>query len=270
MDDAPPRNGTGPSTVGEVHRVPAHRRRWRRLAEFGGLVVGAALFTWLHDLAGTDIAAATAHAHALQSVERALGVNVESAANHWLAASPALSVAAVWYYRLYYLPFIGVLLWVLLRHADDYRTVRNTMIVMAALALVIFWLLPMSPPRFALPGIVDIVAQRDIIAGAASRDLSNGQNHFSAFPSMHVGWSALSAYAAWLVLRRRHPRAGLLVWLYPAAMVGVVITTGNHYVLDVVGTAVLFAAAIAAAAVLPAMVAGWHRPRDGSTPYRSS
>jgi hypothetical protein len=215
--------------------------------ELAGLAVGVVLFTWLHNLAGTDVAAATANAHALQSVERALGLDIEPAANRWLAASPALSIAAVWYYRLYYLPLAGALLWLLFRHAADYRTVRNTLLVMAVLALLIFWLLPMSPPRFALPGIVDIVAQRDVVAGAASRDLTNGQNHFSAFPSLHVGWSALSAYATWRVLRRNHPRASLLVWLHPVIMVAVVITTGNHYVLDVAGTAALLTFSIAAA-----------------------
>lgn len=244
----------------------ARRRGWRRPAiELAGLAAGAVLFTWLHNLAGTDVAAATANAHVLQSMEHALRLDVELAANHWLAASPALSIAAVWYYRLYYLPLAGVLLWVLFRHADDYRTVRNTLLVMAGVALVIFWLLPVSPPRFALPGIVDVVAQRDVIAGAAARDLSNGQNHFSAFPSLHVGWSALSAYAAWRVLRRRHPRASLLVWLHPVIMIAVVITTGNHYVLDVAGTAALLAISVTAAT----MVGRW-RPLAAEATHRGA
>jgi hypothetical protein len=44
---------------------------------------------------------------------------------------------------------------------------------------------PRSPPRFALPGVVDIVADHDIVAGHASRDVGNGQNHYSAMPSLH-------------------------------------------------------------------------------------
>jgi membrane-associated phospholipid phosphatase len=105
----------------------------------------------------------------------------------------------------------------------------------------------MSPPRFALPGIVDLVARHDLFGSTASVDLANGQNHFSATPSLHVGWSALCAYAAWLALRRGHPRLALLGWLFPAVMVVVVITTGNHYVLDVVGSAVLLTVSIGAA-----------------------
>jgi membrane-associated phospholipid phosphatase len=73
-------------------------------------------------------------------------------------------------------------------------------------------------------------------------------------PSLHVGWSALAAYAAWLVLHDRHPRAALLVWLFPALMVVDVFATGNHYVLDVVGSALLLVASIATAR-------GWSRLR---------
>jgi len=148
---------------------------------------------------------ATANAHALQAVERALGLGIEPAANHWLAGSPVLTQVAVWCYRLYYIPLAGVLLWVLFLYPEQYRRVRVTLIVMAAVALLLFWLLPMSPPRLAMPGIVDVVAQHDVLTGA-SRDLSSGQNHFSAFPSLHVGWSALCAYGAWRAIRGTHPR----------------------------------------------------------------
>ena len=157
-------------------------------------------------------------------------------------------------YRLYYLPLAVVLLWVLFRRHTLYPTVRRALVVMASLALLIFWLFPVSPPRFALAGVVDIVVQHDLFAGGASRDLTNGQNLFSAMPSLHVGWSALGAYAAWLALRGQHPRAALIAWLFPGIMVGVVITTGAHYVVDVVGSAALLTVSIAVAT-------GWDRWR---------
>lgn len=221
---------------------------WRPAAELTGLVIGVMLFSWLHNLAGTDVAAATSNAQALQSVEGSLHLNIELAANHWLAKHLLLVHLAVLYYRLYYLPLVGVLLWLLFRHTEVYPTVRRILMVMAALALLAFWLVPMSPPRFALTGIVDIVAQHDIVGGGASRDLTMGQNHFSAMPSLHVGWSALCAYAAGLVLRGKHPRLALLVWLFPIVMVAVVLATGNHYVLDVAASLALLAISIAAAA----------------------
>ena len=234
-------------------------RDWRRRAvEVAGLLVGSALFSWLHNLAGTDVRSATLNARRLQSVERSLHLDIEIGANHWLVQHPALIQPAVAYYRLYYLPLAVVLLWVLFRHARVYPTVRRTLIVMAPLALLVFWLLPMSPPRFALGGIVDIVARHDLSSGGGSRDLTNGQNHFSAMPSLHVGWSALCAYAAWLALRDTHPRLALLAWLFPTIMIGVVITTGNHYVLDVAGGLLLLAISIATARA-------WDRWRPATT-----
>lgn len=254
------RHPVEPSPNPAPHRLLVDGR-WRRpVIELACLVIGVGLFSWLHNLAGTDVAAATANAHALQSVERALDLDVEVSANHWLAGHAVLVTAAVLWYRLYYLPLAGVLLWLLFRHPQTYRVVRRTLTVMAPLALLVFWLVPVSPPRFALPGIVDIVATHDLFGSTASVDLANGQNHFSAMPSLHVGWSALCAYGAWLALRPRHSHLALLVWLFPAIMVAVVIATGNHYVLDVLGSAVLLALSIGAARA-------WeHLGRQPSTP----
>src|SRR5436190_17399242 len=127
-----------------------------------------------------------ANAAALQSTERILHLDVERAVNGWLTGHPALIQLAVYNYRLYYGVLVGVLLWAYVRHAEVYRVVRRTLLAMMALALPIFWLLPMSPPRFALPGIVDIIAEHDIIGGHAARETGTGQNHHSAMPSMHV------------------------------------------------------------------------------------
>jgi hypothetical protein len=186
--------------------------------------------------------------------EVAILVSVELAANRWLSAHEVLISPAVLGYRLYYVVVLGVLVWVFLRHFEVYRRARRTFVTMACLALVVFWTLPMSPPRFSLPGTVDIVAENDVVGGRASRDPGNGQNHFSAMPSLHVGWSAWCAYVVWSALRTTHPRAALLAWAFPLAMVADVIATGNHYVLDVVGSAVLLLASIAAASVWGSLV----------------
>ncbi|MGW2191693.1 phosphatase PAP2 family protein, partial [Streptosporangium sp. NPDC001682] len=45
--------------------------------------------------------------------------------------------------------------------------------------------------------------------------------------------------------RASHPRTALLSWLFPLGMAVVVLITGNHYVLDIAGSAVLLAVSIA-------------------------
>ncbi|WP_433365049.1 phosphatase PAP2 family protein [Actinoplanes sp. CA-142083] len=225
------------------------RRRVAVLVEMVLLVSAFLLFTRLHAAAGTSRAAATAHARQLQSVEGVLHLNIELTANRWLAGHPTLIPAAVCFYRLYYAVLLAVLVWVYVRHTEVYGQVRRTLLAMMFLVLPVFWALPVSPPRFALPGIVDIVAEHDLFGSTASRDLANGQNHFSAMPSMHVGWSAWCAYAVWAALRATHPRPALLAWGFPLVMAAVVLTTGNHYLLDIAGSAALLATAVGVAAL---------------------
>ncbi|WP_202610559.1 phosphatase PAP2 family protein [Herbidospora solisilvae] len=202
-------------------------RLLRIVGEFALLVFVFLLFSRLHAAAGEGVAAeATANALVLQSWERALGLDIEVAANQWLTAHPAFIQPAILYYRLYYVVLAAVLVWLFLRRPDVYVRVRGTMMLMLGLALVVFFTIPMSPPRFALPGIVDIVGSR-------------GANLYSAFPSLHFGWSLWAAYAVWAA----RPRLAVLAWAFPVGMAVVVVVTGNHYVLDLVASVVLLAVA---------------------------
>jgi hypothetical protein len=228
------------------------------LVEVIGLLLWFLLFTLLHSAVGSDLAAATANALAIQSAEHAVHIDIERSANDWLAGHLVLSHAAVYLYRLYYAVLAGALLWVFLRHADVYRKVRRTLVAMMVLILPVYWAAPMSPPRFAEPGVVDIVARYDIL-GHSSRDTGNGQNPLTAMPSLHVGWSLWCAYAVWSALRVAHPRLALLSWIFPLLMAADVLATGNHYVLDVAGSIVLLAGAIVAASM-------WGRLADRRRP----
>lgn len=225
-------------------RRPPRVTRPRALVELIGLLLWFVVFARLQSAAGQDVVTATANALALQSAERALHIDIAASVNHWLAGHLVLSHLAVYVYRLYYVVVAGVLLWVFLRHAEVYRQVRRTLVAMMVLVLPVYWLVPMSPPRFAVPGVVDIVATYDIF-GHASRDTG----HFTAMPSMHVGWSLWCAYAVWSALRATHPRLALLSWIFPLLMTAVVLTTGNHYVLDVAGGVALLVVSIAAASI---------------------
>jgi hypothetical protein len=206
-------------------------------AELLILGVTVLLFARVHASVGLDGSVATANARHLQSLERALRLDVEVTANHWLVARPGLAVAAAYFYRLYYAALVGVLAWAWLRHPDTYVKARRTLLAMAVIALLVYWAVPMSPPRFSLPGVVDVVTQHDILGGRAQQ--AGGAGTYSAMPSMHVGWSALCAYTAWIALRPTRPYLTWTAWLFPALMTVVVIGTGNHYVLDVVGSALL-------------------------------
>jgi len=234
------------------------------LVEVAVLLLVILAFTRLHSAAGTDAAArAAANAAALQAVERALGLDITLAVNRWLVEHPALVKPAVYYYRLYYLVIVGVLVWVFVRHPGDYVRVRRVLVVMTLLALPVFWALPMSPPRFAVPGVVDIVTEHDILGGEASHVIATGRNLYSAMPSMHTAWSLWCGYAAWYALRARHSRLAVLPWLFPLGMAAVVLATGNHYVLDIAGSVTLLLAAVGAVSAWERLAArGRPRPRS--------
>jgi hypothetical protein len=231
------------------------------LTELILLLLWFLLFTRLHATAGKDLAAATANALGLQSIEHAVHIDIERSANGWLAGSLVLSHLAVYLYRLYYAVVAAILLWVFIRHADVYRKVRRTMVAMTVLVLPVYWAAPMSPPRFALPGAVDIVARYDIL-DRASRESWTSPGQYTAMPSLHVGWALWCGYTVWSALRGTHPRLALLSWLFPLLMAADVLATGNHYVLDIAGSVVLLAVSIVAASMWENFLARWRRARS--------
>ncbi len=224
-------------------------RAWRAAANVIVLSLWLTAFALIHAALGKDAAVATANAQALLSVEHHLHIDIERTANAWLAAHLALSHLAVYTYRLYYIAVAGVLIWAFSRNAEVYLHVRRVLIAMTALALPVYWAVPMSPPRFAMAGMVDIVAVYDIFPPTSA-----GPGSYSAMPSLHVGWALWCAYAAWCMIRIRHPRLALLPWLFPALMTAVVLGTGNHYVLDVAGSVVLVAVSVAVATLLSRLI----------------
>ena len=236
---APP----GAATDRSVPDGRVRRRSTEAVLEAVLLVVVLWVFDRVHSVVATDVDVASANAGALQAVERVLHLDVVLGVNRWLVDHPALVTPAVLVYRLYYVVLLGVLVWVFVRHPERYRHVRRVFVALCGLALLVYWAVPMSPPRFALAGAVDVIAENDILGRHAVRTASS----YTAMPSVHVAWSAWAAYAAWYVLRGRRPRAALLVWAFPALMVAVVFATANHYVLDVVGSAAVLAGAIGVA-----------------------
>ncbi|MGW3964713.1 phosphatase PAP2 family protein [Amycolatopsis sp. NPDC005003] len=218
---------------------------FRAAGELVFLLLWFLLFARLDAAVGKDFSAATANALALQSIEDLAHLGIERGVNGWLAGHPALAHPAVYLYRLYYVVVAGVLLWVFVRHSAVYPRVRRTMLAMTALVLPVYWAVPMSPPRFALPGAVDIVARYDIF----EVESWTKPTHYTAMPSMHVGWSLWCAFAVWTALRDTHPRLAWSAWSFPLLMTADVLATGNHYVLDIAGSVALLTVSVGAASL---------------------
>jgi membrane-associated phospholipid phosphatase len=177
-------------------------------------------------------------AEELLAAERRLGLAWEAPVNHLVASSGVLgTVSSYWYAAMHYVVTGVVLVWLFRRGSGAYLPARRALALATVLALVAYLLLPTAPPRF-VPGFVDVL-HRYAAHGwwsadaSAPRGLGGLTNELAAFPSLHAGWAL---WVALVVHRHAGPTwlraAG---WAYALATGLVVVGTGNHWVLDVLG-----------------------------------
>ena len=152
----------------------------------------------------------------------------ELALQEFVAGIDWLARAASTYYAALHVPALVIfLIWLYVRHRDDYPHWRNGLVLLTAACLVIRFV-RVAPPRF-LPelGYVDLSARHGYdLYGPVGTGVSD---QFAAMPSIHVGWAAVVSFgivAVTTVWWR---------WLFLAHVIItflVVAATGNHWWLD--------------------------------------
>lgn len=255
----PRHHRAGPS-VGIGAETPAARLRWWR--ELLLVIMGYWLYTLVRNTVPAQAREATENAEQLQRLERAISMDIELAVNLAADRITWLIVGMNYFYAVaHFAMTIGVLVWLYRRHPRLYRPARNVFLVTNAVALAVFYLYPLAPPRL-LPGhgYVDTVVRHGTWGSWASGDVAAASNQYAAMPSMHVAWSLFCAAAIVLLARRRWVRvAGAL---HPVLTVVVIVATANHFVLDAAGGA----AALAAGYAIPRMVTAVRRRPARSDP----
>jgi len=128
---------------------------------------------------------------------------------------------------------------------------RNTIVLTTLLALIGFAWFPLMPPRLlddcgqfgacASYGFVDTLAQYGGLWSFDSGTMEQISNQYAAMPSLHCGWAFWGAGVLLPRVRTNWMKAVAL--LYPMTTIFVVVATANHYFLDAVGGAVIFALA---------------------------
>jgi membrane-associated phospholipid phosphatase len=196
------------------------------------------------DLRHTSTTVADHHARLILRWERDAHLAIEHPLNHALDHLPVVAVLAAYFYAtLHFIITPAVLVWLYRAHPDVYRSARTWLATATVSALVGFWLFPVTPPRL-LPGsgIHDTLAdvhQWGWWSGQTSTPSGTGNlvNEFAAMPSLHVAWAV---WSGWLIAR--HAQRGwvrVLGAAYPMLTALVVLSTGNHYVADVLAGAAL-------------------------------
>ncbi|MGW2765981.1 bifunctional glycosyltransferase 87/phosphatase PAP2 family protein [Streptomyces sp. NPDC001275] len=203
-----------------------------RLAATGGTISGGR-------------ARAEQHGHEILSLERFLHIDIEHAVNHAVVKMGWLRNFFDFYYESFHfavpLTVLGVLCW---RRPVDYRWARAALGFATVLALVGFWLYPLAPPRL-MPtlGIIDTVHGVQDFSQPDYGTLTSLTNQYAAMPSLHFGWSLWCGVVIAVVAPKRWMKA--LGLLHPLFTVSAIVATGNHWVLDAVGGAIVVGAGFA-------------------------
>lgn len=215
-------------------------------AELSAVLVFYFVYSLIRNASEGDAAAAFDHARQVINWERALGIYVEETLQDYvLLLRPLVVVLNYLYGSLHFIITGATLIFLFRRSADHYRFWRNTLAVTTALALIGFVLWPLMPPRL-LPdgyGFVDTLRMYPTIWSFQSDTMNEISNQYAAMPSLHFAWALLCAFA--LAGRLRHPVMRRVVWVYPLVTLAAIVLTGNHYVLDAVVGALVFAVGFA-------------------------
>ena len=208
-----------------------------------------------HGSATLHAARVTARHHGFDvlRLERWLHIDWEKGAQAVFVPNvrPLVVAMNVFYGTAHFLVTVGLFLSLLVWAAPPvYRHARNVLMLGTAIGLGCFALYPTMPPRL-MPAGIQTQDTMDTVGSLWSYNhgvLEHISDPYAAMPSLHIVWASWVAYVLWLMLTRRGAkRLRWLTWLYPLVTSLVVVVTGTHWVLDLVGGAIVFVVAVAAA-----------------------
>ena len=164
--------------------------------------------------------------------EKSSGIFVETSIQGWVLAHIQVAEALNYFYLYAHWTITPLFfIWLYKRRRRVYPYVRNAFFAANGIALIVFMLYPVAPPRLAgaRDGFVDTlhkVSDVDLHGGV----FAGWFNPHAAVPSMHFGYALMIGMVG-LVLLRSWPLR-LIALAYPAVVFLTITGTANHYVLD--------------------------------------
>jgi len=188
--------------------------------------------------ADRSVASAFQNGEWVLRTERQLGALFEPAVQRVVDTSSIVVTMTSFTYWLSQFAVVGAtLLWVYFRHHEKFAEFRNWLIGANLVGLVGYILMPTAPPRmFPEWGFVDTLAQFSSI-NHDSGLISFASNPYAAMPSLHAMDALIVGVVMCGLVRSRFAKALWLAW--PAWVAFAVVSTGNHYWLDVVAGIVI-------------------------------
>jgi len=210
-----------------------------------------------------DISTATGHAEWIVGLQQSIGVNVEASVQAALHGTVAIWILNNLYLAAQIVVVPGALIWLYRRDHALYVRLRNTVLATWLIAMPIYALFPVAPPRLADVGLIDTITQNGGVR-LDSALTTSFYNPLAAVPSLHAGFALAVGVALAAAANRRWLKLLALSW---APIIGLaVVATGNHFFFDIAaGIAVTVAGYVVGNAV-DRKLAGrrpWRRPSSG-------
>ena len=204
-----------------------------------------------------DHATAVAHARWILELEQAFGLAIEASVQRALDGSAVLWLLNDAYLAAQVVVVPAALIWLYRRDRERYRLLRDTVLITWLLALPVFGLFPVAPPRLADIGMVDTITQQTGLA-LDSKLTTSFYNPLAAVPSLHCGFAL--AVSAGLASAAKHRWSQALALAWAPTIFLAVVATGNHYVFDIVAGVVVTGAGYALAQQIPRIILRPLRP----------
>ena len=213
------------------------------------------------------------HARDVIDTQRWLGIFWEDNLNNWAAGHHAVAqVMNLIYFYLHFPLIIAFGIWLYYFRRNRYTLTRDAFLASGAIALVIYWLYPVAPPRElpelaarfdpqAPPYIGGFLDTMQEYLGYAYDTQSTRAfvNPYAAMPSLHFGWDLLLGIAIvrafwgerWLWI------AAPIGVLLPATQIFAITLTANHFLLDAAAGGIVAMAGIGLALAVERWVYPW-------------
>ena len=198
-----------------------------------------------------------ANGRLVYDIERTLHIANEAAVEGWFLPHPVWVQLCNGYYALIHVPALaGFLVWLFVRHRDQYPRIRNTVALVTGICLCIHFV-PVAPPRlYPEIGFVDTAkVYGQSVYGTIGHGLSD---QMSAMPSIHVAWALIVGLGTVTISASKWR---WLVFVHTALTLLAVTATANHWWLDGIVAGLIVAVVVASQRLLAAVGARWRERR---------
>ena len=239
--------------TGRAVRAPFRRHPW--MFEVLLFALGLVIYQVSRALVIGDGADALRHAADIVSWERSTGLFVETGIQEFVLTHLSLTKALNLFYLYGHYTITPLFfIWLYRYRRRWYPMIRNAFFAANGIALVVFMIFPVAPPRYlASDGFIDTLRSVSDIDLHAGR-LAGWFNPYAAVPSMHFGYALMIGLVAFFLIK--HWPLRLAVLAYPVIVFLTITGTANHYVVDsMAGSLVIGTGFLAVAGWM------WARPR---------